>query len=166
MGTCSSKTFLISVFMSKFRNCTIQVSVLSRLPVVYEIFGWKCDKEWTRSLESVLSPGALFRKCFKGNHKKSFQGGEIAYLHVRCLQFSVCLGMFMSINIEMLGLKRSLEVCSGNLDDCLCSVTITIRLCYLARSVIQIILWGVYFSKNCLIKETKMPFFMVIDSPH
>lgn len=51
--------------------------------MVCEFFGWKCDKGRTQSVRSVLSPGALSRKCFKGNHKKSFQGDEIAYLQVR-----------------------------------------------------------------------------------
>lgn len=74
MGTCSSKTFLISVSLSKFRNGTIQetslrVSVLRRVPLLYEIFGRKCGKGWTQ-LEGVSSPAALSRKCFKGNNEK------------------------------------------------------------------------------------------------
>lgn len=47
-------------------------------------FGWKCDKGQTQAVRSLLSPGALSRKCLKGNHKKSFPGDKIAYLQVRC----------------------------------------------------------------------------------
>lgn len=66
------------------RSVTLSVSFEESPPGVCESFGWKCDKGRTQWVRSVLSPGALSRKCFKGNHKKSFQDDEIACLQVRC----------------------------------------------------------------------------------
>lgn len=57
----------------------------------------------------------------------------------------------MSINLEVL--KKARWKCSGNLDYCLCCSTKLIIMCYLAKSVNQVILRGVYFSKTCLIRD-------------
>lgn len=125
--------------IQKFRNCPIQevslwVSVLRRDPLMCEIFGWKCDRDGHNQLRSVLSPGALSRRCFKGNHKKSFQGDEIAYLQMRCpsedFQTSAVFYLFWNVYVHkhVLRLKRLPEVCSGNLDY-VCAVLPSWRVC-------------------------------------